>query len=113
MSEQIEASAKTVLLIDISSKIRDYGITSERPSAAAQGSGAYCAANKCYTTTEFVLLGLGAVIGGVMVGVIGISWFKYSVGFLNCTTVHSHVNSMRSHGNITLGQTELFSQQAL
>lgn len=59
-------------------QIRDYGITSERPSAAAQGSGAYCAVNKCYTTTEFVLLGLGAVIGGVMVGVIGISWFKYS-----------------------------------
>ena len=61
-------------------QIRDYGITSERPSAAAQGSGAYCAANKCFTSTEFVLLGLGAVIGGVMVGVIGISWFKYSVG---------------------------------
>lgn len=63
-------------------QIREYGITSERPSAAAQGSGAYCAANKCYTTTEFVLLGLGAVLGGVMVGVIGISWFKYSVGYL-------------------------------
>ena len=67
------------LSFTIYSQIREYGITSERPSAAAQGAGAYCAVHKCYTTTEFVLLGLGAVIGGVMVGVIGISWFKYSV----------------------------------
>ena len=81
MSEQLHASTIILLFLCIFSQIRDYGITSERPSAAAQGSGAYCAANKCYTTTEFVLLGLGAVIGGVMVGVIGISWFKYSVGF--------------------------------
>ena len=44
------------------------------------GGSAYCSAHKCYTTTEFVLLGLGAVLGGVMVGVVGISWFKHSVG---------------------------------
>ena len=44
------------------------------------GGSAYCSAHKCYTTTEFVLLGLGAVLGGVMVGVVVISWFKHSVG---------------------------------
>ena len=71
-------------------QIRDYGITSERPSVAAQGSGAYCAVNKCYTTTEFVLLGLGAVLGGVMVGVIGISWFKYSVGIRHHKPTEKH-----------------------
>ena len=60
--------------------IRDNSITTRRPSAAAVGGSAYCSAHKCYTTTEFVLLGLGAVLGGVMVGVVGISWFKHSVG---------------------------------
>jgi len=58
--------------------IRDNSITTRRPSAAAMGGSAYCSAHKCYTTTEFVLLGLGAVLGGVMVGVVGISWFKHS-----------------------------------
>jgi len=55
------------------------GLTTARPhSDAIRDTSVYCSHNKCYTTTEFVLLGLGAVIGGVMVGVVGISWFKYS-----------------------------------
>ena len=31
---------------------------------------------RCYTPTEFALFGLGAVVLGIMVGVVGISWFK-------------------------------------
>ena len=60
--------------------IQLHGITTRRPSNEPLTGSLYCSQHKCYTTTEFVLLGLGAVIGGVMVGVVGISWFKYSVG---------------------------------
>ena len=31
---------------------------------------------RCYTPTEFALFGVGAIVLGVMLGVVGISWFK-------------------------------------
>lgn len=36
----------------------------------------FCSNNKCYTPTEFALFGVGVLVLGVMVGVVGISWFK-------------------------------------
>ena len=37
------------------------------------------ASSRCYTPTEFALFGIGAVVMGVMLGVVGISWFKHQV----------------------------------
>ena len=37
----------------------------------------YCAKNRCYTPTEFALFGVGTIVMGVMLGVVGISWFKH------------------------------------
>ena len=59
--------------------IRQHGLSTPSPVSAGQQDPTYCTRNKCYTPTEFALLGLGAVIAGIMVGVVGISWFKYSV----------------------------------
>ena len=39
----------------------------------------YCSANKCYTPTEFTLLGLGSMMLGVVLGVTCILWFSYKV----------------------------------
>ena len=80
------------------------GLTTPRPhSDAIRDTSVYCSHNKCYTTTEFVLLGLGAVIGGVMVGVVGISWFKYSVSWhiWNCCCWDFYlfyVNTLKNDG---------------
>ena len=35
--------------------------------------------SRCYTPTEFALFGIGAIVMGVMLGVVGISWFKHQV----------------------------------
>ena len=37
---------------------------------------------RCYTPTEFALFGIGAIVMGVMLGVVGISWFKHQVCIL-------------------------------
>ena len=49
--------------------------TTPQPPEAYSGA-AYCSQNRCYTPTEFAMLGLGAIILGVMMGVVAISWFK-------------------------------------
>jgi len=49
--------------------------TTPKPPEAYSGA-AYCSQNRCYTPTEFAMLGLGAIILGVMMGVVAISWFK-------------------------------------
>jgi len=46
------------------------------PHNDRQSGSVFCTANRCYTPTEFALFGLGAVVLGIMVGVVGISWFK-------------------------------------
>jgi len=43
---------------------------------ARNGANVFCVANKCYTPTEFSLLGVGCTVLGIMIGVVGISWFK-------------------------------------
>jgi len=43
---------------------------------ARNGANVFCVNNKCYTPTEFSLLGVGCTVLGVMIGVMGISWFK-------------------------------------
>jgi len=53
-----------------------HGLTTPSPQSERQEGSAYCSKNKCYTGTEFGMFGFGAVIMGVMLGVIGISWFK-------------------------------------
>jgi len=58
--------------------IRQHGLATPSPVSSGQVDSTYCSRNKCYTPTEFALLGLGAVIVGIMVGVVGISWFKYT-----------------------------------
>ena len=60
--------------------IRQHGLSTPSPVSSGHVDSTYCSRNKCYTPTEFALLGLGAVIVGIMVGVVGISWFKYTVG---------------------------------
>ena len=50
--------------------------TTPSPPEAYYSGAEYCSQNKCYTPTEFAMLGLGSIILGVMVGVVAISWFK-------------------------------------
>jgi len=38
--------------------------------------GSYCTLNKCYTSSEFTLLGVGAAVLGILLGVLLISWYK-------------------------------------
>merc|ERR1712012_522118 len=52
------------------------GITTTPQPPEAYSGAAYCSQNRCYTPTEFAMLGLGAIILGVMMGVVAISWFK-------------------------------------
>jgi len=47
--------------------------TTPQPSSL---HGSYCSLNKCYTQSEFALLGAGAAVLGVLLGVILISWYK-------------------------------------
>lgn len=54
-----------------------HGLTTQDPRAAARADDDYCTENRCYTPTEFALFGIGAVVMGVMLGVVGISWFKH------------------------------------
>lgn len=52
------------------------GITTMSPHQEPREGLEYCALNRCYTPTEFALFGIGAIVMGIMVGVVGISWFK-------------------------------------
>jgi len=54
-----------------------HGLTTPPPQSDRQAGSTYCTRNKCYTPTEFAMFGIGAILLGVMVGVIGISWFKH------------------------------------
>merc|ERR1719242_1256166 len=53
-----------------------YGITTPHPDSQRHTDD-YCTENRCYTPTEFALFGIGAIVMGVMLGVVGISWFKH------------------------------------
>merc|ERR1719331_1227516 len=53
-----------------------YGITTPHPDSQRRTDD-YCTENRCYTPTEFALFGIGAIVMGVMLGVVGISWFKH------------------------------------
>jgi len=53
-----------------------HGLTTPSPRSEAQDGSEYCYINKCYTPTEFALFGIGTIVMGVMLGVVGISWFK-------------------------------------
>eukprot|EP00092_Neocalanus_flemingeri_P014716 GFUD01015879.1.p1 GENE.GFUD01015879.1~~GFUD01015879.1.p1 ORF type:complete len:459 (-),score=122.68 GFUD01015879.1:353-1729(-) len=54
-----------------------HGLTTPSPQSEKQEGSSYCSKNKCYTPTEFGMFGIGAVVMGIMLGVIGISWFKH------------------------------------
>ena len=56
--------------------LSDNGITTTPSPPEAYSGAAFCSQNRCYTPTEFAMLGLGAIILGVMIGVVAISWFK-------------------------------------
>jgi len=53
------------------------GFTTPKPGAEKRRGDDYCTENRCYTPTEFALFGIGAIVMGVMLGVVGISWFKH------------------------------------
>jgi len=54
-----------------------YGLTTPGPWADERNGDEFCTTNRCYTPTEFALFGIGAIVMGVMLGVVGISWFKH------------------------------------
>merc|ERR1719228_1489181 len=62
---------------ELSETLRTYGLTTPPPRQEAHSGTEYCSRNRCYTPTEFALFGVGTIVMGVMVGVVGISWFKY------------------------------------
>ena len=57
--------------------LKQYGLTTEAPEPEKLAGSEYCSRNRCYTPTEFALFGVGTVVMGIMVGVVGISWFKH------------------------------------
>jgi hypothetical protein len=56
--------------------LTQHGISTAPPQQEHQEGREYCTMNTCYTPTEFVLFGIGAIVIGVMLGVVGISCFK-------------------------------------
>merc|ERR1719328_316317 len=54
-----------------------YGITTPHPDSQRRQGDDFCTENRCYTPTEFALFGIGAIVMGIMLGVVGISWFKH------------------------------------
>lgn len=79
----IEHDQKTRIISNLLEEVRDlnrtlktFGISTKRPQHEPQEGLEYCALNRCYTPTEFALFGIGAIVMGVMLGVVGISWFK-------------------------------------
>jgi len=53
------------------------GVVPEAPTHEPRNGGnLFCLNNRCYTPTEFALFGVGAIVLGIMIGVVGISWFK-------------------------------------
>jgi len=79
-SENYNFKSKISILEDENKKLNrtltDNGITTTPAPPEAYSGAAYCSQNRCYTPTEFAMLGLGAIILGVMMGVVAISWFK-------------------------------------
>lgn len=67
-------SAENYLL---SETLKQYGLTTAAPLPEKQLGSEYCSKNRCYTPTEFALFGVGTIVMGIMVGVVGISWFKH------------------------------------
>ena len=57
--------------------LKQYGLTTQAPEPEKLAGSEYCSRNRCYTPTEFALFGVGTVVMGMMVGVVGISWFKH------------------------------------
>ena len=57
--------------------LKQYGLTTQAPEPEKPAGSEYCSRNRCYTPTEFALFGVGTVVMGIMVGVVGISWFKH------------------------------------
>ena len=57
--------------------LKQYGLTTAAPLPEKQLGSEYCSKNRCYTPTEFALFGVGTIVMGIMVGVVGISWFKH------------------------------------
>jgi len=54
-----------------------HGVVTEPPQKQPRNGGnLFCLNNRCYTPTEFALFGVGAIVLGIMIGVVGISWFK-------------------------------------
>ena len=46
-------------------------------SIGKKDGNVYCLMNKCYTYTQLAMLGLGALVMGVILGILGISWLKH------------------------------------
>jgi len=61
----------------LSETLKSYGLTTAAPLPEKQLGSEYCSKNRCYTPTEFALFGVGTIVMGIMVGVVGISWFKH------------------------------------
>eukprot|EP00092_Neocalanus_flemingeri_P001416 GFUD01001512.1.p1 GENE.GFUD01001512.1~~GFUD01001512.1.p1 ORF type:complete len:393 (+),score=117.53 GFUD01001512.1:290-1468(+) len=57
--------------------LEHYGLTTTAPQPEKHSGTEYCARNRCYTPTEFALFGVGTIVMGVMLGVVGIGWFKH------------------------------------
>jgi len=62
---------------ELKRQIEMSGMPTKKPSFEHQNSAKlFCMSNKCYTPTEFALFGVGTTVLGIMIGVVGISWFK-------------------------------------
>jgi len=79
--EELDRRSYIVQLTDERNSYRNElqrrGLTTPIPYAEGRNQDDYCTENRCYTPTEFALFGVGAIVMGVMLGVVGISWFKH------------------------------------
>ena len=57
--------------------LEQYSLTTKAPEPEKIAGSEYCSRSHCYTPTEFAIFGVGTVVMGIMVGVVGISWFKH------------------------------------
>lgn len=79
--EELDRRSYIVKLTDerngFKNELQRRGLTTPKPYAEGRNKDDYCTENRCYTPTEFALFGIGAIVMGVMLGVVGISWFKH------------------------------------
>jgi len=59
---------------ELNKTLSQYSLTPDTAEEQKKQPSSFCSSSKCYTPTQFALLGVGAIVMGIMLGVVVISW---------------------------------------